>query len=445
MAEAALALCCPVCLDMPRNPVTIPCGHSYCMSCITGCWDHEDQKGIYSCPQCRQIFCPRPALTKNTMLADLAEKLKNMMPEATLRYAEPNDVPCDVCTGRKYKAVKSCLVCVVSFCELHLKPHCVSAAYEGHKLVTASSAIKEMICSTHKKPLEVYCQTDKEFACLLCVLEEHRGHEVVSAATERQAKQKEIEEMQGNSKKRIKRRESELTEITTSVETIRKFLLHRLIVVGRLSGGLADRTTVGVHFERLNVSVQRSRPGEEVTGVLLLYPEHALNVIECSTEALLSVLQDLRHMEENLHSGAAEADSSSLTRSGLILEPRILLVSHDLHSRLFQQWSYKLLSESDGCRTVVSEDQSSEELVRETLRQVLQLGRHLFNAAEQMTGSKVIPDEVLRAAADVIPPQAAVCGLVQMEALLSPARYLSTYHSPLHQLLDSGNSSSLSA
>ncbi|XP_067225644.1 LOW QUALITY PROTEIN: testis-expressed protein 47 [Chanodichthys erythropterus] len=203
-----------------------------------------------------------------------------------------------------------------------------------------------------------------------------------------------------------------------------KFLLHRLIVVGRLSGGPADRTTVGVHFERLNVSVQRSRPGEEVTGVLLLYPEHALNVIECSTEALLSVLQDLRHMEENLH-------------SGLILEPRILLVSHDLHSRLFQQWNYKLLSESDGRRTVVSEDQSSEELVRETLRQVLRLGRHLFNAAEQMTGSKVIPDEVLKDAADVIPPQAAVCRLVQMEALLSPARYLSTYHSPLHQLLDS--------
>ncbi|XP_051769645.1 testis-expressed protein 47 isoform X1 [Ctenopharyngodon idella] len=204
----------------------------------------------------------------------------------------------------------------------------------------------------------------------------------------------------------------------------KKFLLHRLIVVGRLSGALADRTTVGDHFERLNISVQRSRPGEDVTGVLLLYPEHVLNVIECSTEALLSVLQDLRHMEENLH-------------SGLILEPRILLASHDLHSRLFQQWNYKLLSESDGRRTVVSEDQSPEELVNETLRQVLRLGRHLFNATEQMTGSKVIPDEVLKDAADVIPPQAAVCRLVQMEALLSPARYLSTYHSPLHQLLDS--------
>lgn len=54
-------------------------------------------------------------------------------------------------------------------------------------------------------------------------------------------------------------------------------------------------------------------------------------------------------------------------------------------------------------------------------------------------GSKVIPDEVLKDASDAVPPQAAVSRLLQMEALLSPARYISTYHSPLHQRLDSGN------
>ncbi|CAM4712566.1 unnamed protein product [Leuciscus chuanchicus] len=233
-----------------------------------------------------------------------------------------------------------------------------------------------------------------------------------------------------------------------------KFLLHRIITVGRLSRGLTDRTDVAsvfqqilfliqftfisialfhispfymikAHFERLKVRIQRSRPGEEVTGVLLLYPEHTLIVIECSTEALLCVLQDLRHMEEDLH-------------SGLILTPRILLVTHDLHSRLFQQWNYTLVneSESDGRRTIDSEDQT---LVSETLSRVLRLGRLLLNAAEHMKGSTVIPDEVLQDVSDVIPPQAAVCRLVQMEALLSPARYMNTYHSPLHQPLDSGN------
>ncbi|KAI2658219.1 Testis-expressed protein 47 [Labeo rohita] len=182
-----------------------------------------------------------------------------------------------------------------------------------------------------------------------------------------------------------------------------KFLLHRLTVAGRLSCGAADRRTVADHYERLIVSLQRSRAGEDVTGLLLLYPQHALH---CSTEALLSVLQDLRHMEEN---------------------------------RLFQHWNYKLLDESDSRRTLVSDEQSPEKLVSHTLRQLLRLGRHLFNKTQLITGSKVIPDEVLKDASDLVPPQAAVCRLLQMEALLSPERYISTYHSPLHQRLDSGN------
>ncbi|KAF4088809.1 hypothetical protein AMELA_G00058980, partial [Ameiurus melas] len=198
---------CPICLDLLKDPVGLLCGHTFCMVCINGCWDQEDQKGVYSCPQCRQTSTSRPVVSKNTVLAEVVESLKKTGLQATRPApcsAGPEDVECDSCTGRKSKATKSCLVCLASFCETHLQPHYESPAFKKHKLVEASRRLQEQICSQHDKLLEVYCHSDQQCICMLCMLDKHKRHNTVSAAAGRVEKQKQLLEIQEKKKKNKK-------------------------------------------------------------------------------------------------------------------------------------------------------------------------------------------------------------------------------------------------
>ncbi|XP_051569391.1 tripartite motif-containing protein 16-like isoform X2 [Myxocyprinus asiaticus] len=226
MAEASISVaqdqfCCSVCLDLLKDPVSIPCGHSYCMNCITDYWNQEDLRGVYRCPQCRKAFTPRPVLGKNVMIAEMVEKLKKMEIQATRpapHHTGSRDVECDICTGRKQKAIKSCLVCLNSYCQNHLEQHENFFRSKRHNLIDATGRLKEMICPQHDKMLEIYCQTDQRCICMLCMVDEHKNHDNVSAATARTEKQRYLGQTHSKLQQRIEKKEKYVQELRDAVE-----------------------------------------------------------------------------------------------------------------------------------------------------------------------------------------------------------------------------------
>ncbi|XP_059815259.1 zinc-binding protein A33-like isoform X2 [Hypanus sabinus] len=109
---------CSICLDFFTDPVILECGHNFCRSCITQCWEREQRN---SCPECREEFADR-TLRVNRALANLAEKARN----------------------------------------LNLNP-------KGKE--------SKLHCEEHEEELKLFCETDKTLICVICaVAQKHREH-----------------------------------------------------------------------------------------------------------------------------------------------------------------------------------------------------------------------------------------------------------------------------
>ncbi|KAG8005942.1 E3 ubiquitin/ISG15 ligase TRIM25 [Nibea albiflora] len=231
--------CCSICLDLLKDPVTIPCGHNYCMNCIKTSWDEEDQKNIHSCPQCRQTFTPRPVLVKNTMLAELVEELKKTGLQAAPAdhcYAGPEDVACDVCTGRKLKAFKSCLVCLASYCH-----DTVSAAAERterqRELEVSLQNIQQRIQDREKDVKELQQEveaingsadkavedSEKIFTELIRLMEKRRSDVKQQVRSQQETEVSRVKELQEKLEQEItelKRKDAELEQLSHTEDNI---------------------------------------------------------------------------------------------------------------------------------------------------------------------------------------------------------------------------------
>ncbi|XP_053297960.1 E3 ubiquitin-protein ligase TRIM39 [Pleuronectes platessa] len=204
---------CPICLDVLTDPVATPCGHNFCKSCITQHWAVNTP---CRCPMCKEVFYSRPELRVNTLISQMAAQFRQTQPEPTRVAAE--EVSCDVCTGTKLGALKSCLVCLASYCGTHLEPHLTVLGLKKHQLIHPVGNLQVRMCMKHDKPLELYCKIDQMCVCMLCMVLDHKTHNVVPVKTEYQEKKNELDEKEAEIQQMIQKREVMIGQLKHSVE-----------------------------------------------------------------------------------------------------------------------------------------------------------------------------------------------------------------------------------
>uniref|UniRef100_A0A3Q0R6F8 FinTRIM family, member 82 n=1 Tax=Amphilophus citrinellus TaxID=61819 RepID=A0A3Q0R6F8_AMPCI len=369
---------CSLCQSLLRDPVAIPCGHSFCMDCISGYWNEADYTGIYICPQCKITFTQRPVLRPNATLSMVAEKIKksglnlNLSTSLGNTYAGPSDVPCDFCSGKKLKAVKSCLNCLASYCEKHLRPHYESATFKRHKLVDELGNLDRKICPQHQKSLELFCRTDQMCICAICTVSEHRGHDIVSAEAERGEKQKLLGVSQAEIKQKCQERVKELEELKTAVDSLKNSAQRAMVESQKM-------------FEEMIRSIERMR--SEVTKLIGINEKAAFNQSEALIERLEQEIDELKKKETGLKQ----------------------LYSTEDHIHFLQNFNYLCTPTDDGFipRVTVNPDFSFgavrkavaeikerlEEFGREELLKISKSGVTSSSAGKEMTVDNTPPPE----------------------------------------------------
>ncbi|NWU77088.1 TRI47 protein, partial [Onychorhynchus coronatus] len=228
---------CPICLDVLRDPVTVPCGHNFCQGCLRalrqqpGPPDGGGAGGAARCPLCQEPVPASLRLRKNRALCELLPLLAaatggSSPPSPMAPGAEEEDgggeagaaVLCDVCPpGSRAAAARSCLVCLASFCGAHLEPHRRAPAFRAHRLVAPLRRLEEGLCPRHLQPLDGFCRTEQTCVCTRCRAHEHRAHDVVPLEQEREHKEAQQAKFLSNV-------ENELEELGVTIAQAKKMV-----------------------------------------------------------------------------------------------------------------------------------------------------------------------------------------------------------------------------
>uniref|UniRef100_A0A670KL58 Uncharacterized protein n=1 Tax=Podarcis muralis TaxID=64176 RepID=A0A670KL58_PODMU len=162
--------------------------------------------------------------------------------------------------------------------------------------------------------------------------------------------------------------------------------------------------------------------GESPSGILLIYSHCLLHILEASSGTLYHILMDLAAVENQ--------DSNAL-----IQDVKILAMSHNIPTRLFNQW-YATAVEVPVTLEDVTQTQTTEEVITECLTLNLKLGVYL---ATLKVGNKGLSDCLHTVVPELLMPAETIQYLCKAKECLSPEEFLKIYNNPLQPKMDSAS------
>ncbi|XP_004685273.1 PREDICTED: putative tripartite motif-containing protein 75 [Condylura cristata] len=141
---------CPVCLDFLTDPVTIPCGHNFCRSCIQQCW--KDLPGRFPCPVCRhpqqeRHFSPNSQLARMIDLAKLLHSSSQSRQQENTLCGQHNQVLGLFCED-DLEVV--CGLCTSAHQGHLVRPMEEAASYHRQRLRSYREALKRQVADVQK-------------------------------------------------------------------------------------------------------------------------------------------------------------------------------------------------------------------------------------------------------------------------------------------------------
>ncbi|XP_072497035.1 tripartite motif-containing protein 16 [Notamacropus eugenii] len=210
------------------------------------------------------------------------------IPEQGALSSGEKEITCDFCLEGKVRAVKSCLTCMVNYCEDHVRLHQEDSELYSHQLTEAVRITDPLKCSDHQGQLIWFCCLEQQCICEECTQGEHRGHPILSLEAIRREKQAELQQVQLDFDRKIKATENIIARLQTNNKSL-------LVSVSEMKD-VAEQ-----QFGELHVAVKKAQ--EDVLLFLEEKKQVALsqaNGIKKHLESKYEELENSRHVLERM-------------------------------------------------------------------------------------------------------------------------------------------------